>query len=211
VTNAFEDAPHENIARGTIFSLVAVPLGIIVWVILWRFGFVASIVGFGVAFAAMFLYRLGAGTLGRQGAIRIAIVTIVTLLLAFAAGVVSDMLDVWTGETGQDAFSSLLSPEFWDAFQIVLALPGVVSGYLPNFGLALLFGALGCFQLIRSAFREAAAPAAPLTMPTPTSSPSDAPALPPVAGAAQPGPPAPPAPPAAPGSFEEFRDPNFKP
>lgn len=239
MTNAFEDAPVENVARGTVFSLLAIPVGVVAWVVLWRFGFVASIVGFGVAFLAIALYRFGAGVLGRQGAVRVAIVTIVTLLLAFAAGVVSDVLDFWTVQTGQDVFSSLVSPEFWTQLQQILSIPGVAGSYLPNFGLALLFGALGCFQLLRSAFRASAAPAAPVVPPAApdlsnTFSVSDAadathrpvtgteptPAIP--APPVYPAPPAFPSPPDAvrpatpptpsrPGEFEEFRDPNYKP
>ncbi|GAB2465123.1 hypothetical protein HD599_000102 [Conyzicola lurida] len=236
MTNAFEDTPVENVARGTVFSLLAIPVGIVAWVVLWRFGFVASIVGFGVAFLAIALYRFGAGVLGRQGAVRVAIVTIVTLLLAFAAGVVSDVLDFWTAQTGQDVFSSLVSPEFWTQLQQILSIPGVAGSYLPNFGLALLFGALGCFQLLRSAFRAAAAPAAPFVPPVAADplSVSDAggatpqpeavaqptPALP--APPVYPAPPTFPSPPdavrpaapptpARPGEFEEFRDPNYKP
>ena len=150
----------ENIARGTFFALVALPAGVIVWVILWNLGIIASIVGFGVAYAAMFLYRFGSGgALSRTGAVRIALVTIGTLVVAFFAGVVSDVLGVWTTETGNDAMSSLVSPEFWTAFQQVIGLDGVAAGYLPDFGLALLFGAVGCFGLLRRAFRSSKAEA----------------------------------------------------
>jgi len=237
---SFEPAEHqpaENVARGTLFALVAVPAGVIVWVVLWNFGFIASIVGFGVAYAAMFLYRFGSGgVLSRTGALRVALVTIGTLLIAFFGGVVSDVLGVWTAETGEGVLAGLVSPDFWTAFQQIIALDGVAASYLPDFGLALLFGALGCFGLLRRAFRSTApaAPPAPFAATAPVAPPA-APFAPqppaPTAGAdaspnsAQPPvwgpdaaanvtpqhpPAAPPAPPAPPGRFEEFRDPNFK-
>lgn len=214
--------PAENIARGTLFALVAVPAGVIVWVVLWNFGFIASIVGFGVAYAAMFLYRFGSGgVLSRTGAVRVAIVTIGTLLLAFFAGVVSDVLGVWTAETGESAVSSLVSPDFWTAFQSIIGMDGVAASYLPDFGLALLFGLVGCFGLLRRAFRSTAAasvapasPSSPAVPPLPrqpaapewaTDAPQNVtPQHPPAA------PPTPPAAPATPGRFEEFRDPDYK-
>jgi len=187
---SFEPAEHqpaENVARGTLFALVAVPAGVIVWVVLWNFGFIASIVGFGVAYAAMFLYRFGSGgVLSRTGALRVALVTIGTLLIAFFGGVVSDVLGVWTAETGEGVLAGLVSPDFWTAFQQIIALDGVAASYLPDFGLALLFGALGCFGLLRRAFRSTApaVPAAPFAATTP------------VAPSAAPFAPQPPAPPA---------------
>ena len=189
---SFEPAEHqpaENVARGTLFALVAVPAGVIVWVVLWNFGFIASIVGFGVAYAAMFLYRFGSGgVLSRTGALRVALVTIGTLLIAFFGGVVSDVLGVWTAETGEGVLAGLVSPDFWTAFQQIIALDGVAASYLPDFGLALLFGALGCFGLLRRAFRSTApaVPAAPFAATTPVA-PSAAPFAPqppaPTAGA----------------------------
>ena len=188
---SFEPAEHqpaENVARGTLFALVAVPAGVIVWVVLWNFGFIASIVGFGVAYAAMFLYRFGSGgVLSRTGALRVALVTIGTLLIAFFGGVVSDVLGVWTAETGEGVLAGLVSPDFWTAFQQIIALDGVAASYLPDFGLALLFGALGCFGLLRRAFRSTA-PAAPVAPPAPFA--ATAPVAPPAAPFA-PQPPAP--------------------
>jgi hypothetical protein len=188
------DAPRENVARGTVFSLVVIPLGVIAWVVLWNFGFIASLVAFGVAFGAMTLYRIGSGGfLGFNGAVRGTIITVVTLLLAFFGGVVSDMITAWTDGTGGSAIESLVTPEFWTTFQMVLAEPGLVSSYLPDFGLALLFGALGCFSVLRSAFRGGSAPAPSVQPETPE------------AGAAAPDNAAPPAP------FDALEDPRSTP
>lgn len=221
--------PHQpplvNVARGTLFALLAVPVGVIVWVVLWNFGFIASIVAFAVAYLAMFLYRFGSGGfVGTAGAIRITIVTVGTLLLAFFGGIVSDVLGLWSDVTGESPVSGIVSPDFWAGFQAIMAEDGVASGYLPDFGLALLFGALGCFSVIRSAFRSGkavpvdptaafAAPTGPPAVPGPQG--VDAAAGAP--GSPAPGlPPVPPVPsvapdaPAEPGKFDEFRDPNYR-
>ena len=199
--------PHQppvvNVARGTLFALLAVPAGVIVWVVLWNFGFIASIVAFAVAYLAMFLYRFGSGGfIGTAGAIRITVITVGTLLLAFFGGIVSDVLKVWSDVTGESVVSGIVSPDFWAGFQAIIAEDGVASGYLPDFCLALLFGALGCFTVIRSAFRSG------------RTEPVDAAFAPPTAESVSPAAPAAPAPPAAPaepGAFDEFRDPQHKP
>jgi len=172
------ELPAENVQRGTVFALAIVPAGIIVWVLIWSIGFVASIVGFAVAYGAVFLYRLGAGgRIGRSGAIRIAIITIVTMLLAFAAGVYADGVVVYSDATGTGWFESLASPDFWSFMSLILAEPEVLSSYALPFLIALGLSALGCFSVLRAAFSSASAetpavyeypitPAAPTTQPT---------------------------------------------
>ena len=207
--------PIANVARGTLFALLAVPAGVIVWVVLWNFGFIASIVAFAVSYLAMFLYRFGSGGfVGTAGAIRITVITVGTLLLAFFGGVVSDVLGFWSGATGESPVSGLVSPDFWAGFQAILAQDGVAAGYLPDFGLALLFGALGCFSVIRGAFRSARTQPADAAFAPPTGQPvvpaapeaSAAPAAP-----IEPGAPLPPAAPTPPAAHDGSRDPQPKP
>ena len=78
---------RENVGRGAPAALVTVPVGVIAWVIVWGFGFVASIVGFVVALLALRLYLWGAGRISRAGAAVVLLTTTVTLLVAFFAGI----------------------------------------------------------------------------------------------------------------------------
>ena len=150
--------PVAHEARGVLVALLIVPIGVVAWGILWNFGFIASIVGFVVAFGAMFLYRLGAGGLvTRLGAALITAITLVTLVLAFFGGMVLDGLKGFSDATGQAQLSLFFSPQFWDGFFEILNQPGVIGSYAGDFGLALLFGVLGCFGVIRGAFRTASA------------------------------------------------------
>lgn len=160
--------PPENVQRGTVFTLAIIPAGVIVWAVIWSFGFIASLVAFGVALGAVFLYRLGSGgRIGRQGAVSVTLITIVTLLVAFFAGIVVDGLKGFSEATGENWMSLITNPVFWDQLFAILGEDGVLSSYAPNFGLALLFGALGCFSVLRGAFREAAAtPPAAFEYPT---------------------------------------------
>ncbi|CAN5283072.1 hypothetical protein BH11ACT3_BH11ACT3_18580 [soil metagenome] len=133
--------PTENVPRGTIFALAIIPAGIIVWVILWRVGFIASIVSFGVALGAMWLYRFGSGgRVSRTGAIRVTIIVIATILLAFVAGIVSDNPRGYGIAFQNGTFASLV-------------LRAIGFNFV-SFLLALLFGALGCFGVLRQAFQQ---------------------------------------------------------
>ena len=164
---------HE--ARGVLVALLIIPIGIVAWGVLWNFGFIASIVGFVVAFGAMFLYRLGAGQVTRLGAALITAITLITLLLAFFGGIVLDGLKGFSEATGQAQLDLFFTPQFWDGFFVVLNQPGVIGSYAGDFGLALLFGALGCFGVIRSAFKTASAPATPASEVVPQASAADDP------------------------------------
>jgi hypothetical protein len=147
-----------NETRGVLFSLVIIPAGIIVWGILWNFGFIASIVGWGVALGAMYLYRRGTGgRLTKASAILITVITVVTLCLAFFGGIVLDGLQGFSQASGISPFALFFNSQFWSSLFGILGEPGVLGSYTPDFLFALLFGALGCFQVIRSAFREAKA------------------------------------------------------
>jgi hypothetical protein len=138
--------PSENVPRGTITALLIIPAGIIVWTILWSIGFIASIVALGVALGALALYRFGSGgRISRTGAINVTVITIVTILLSFAAGV------VWVN---LDAYMRAL-----DRGRFLPALVGdITSGdYAIQFAIALGLAALGCFSVLRTAFVQTAA------------------------------------------------------
>lgn len=137
--------PSENVQRGTLLALLIVPAGIIAWVLLWSVGFIASIVAFGVAIGAMWLYRLGSGgRISRTGAIRITVITIVTLLLAFVAGMITDQLAAFT--------RAFQAGRFLEFFVINIQLNA--GAYAIPFLMALGFGALGCFSILRNAFQQ---------------------------------------------------------
>lgn len=149
-----DDLPPENVQRGVILSLVAVPAGVVAWTLLWEVGVIASIVGYGVAFLAFVLYRVGSGgRVTRPGAIAITVVTIGTLLLSFFVGLVVDFLGQFTKVAQLSWIDALGQPRFWDLFG------GFVSDNMGHvavsFLLALVFGALGCFSTLRRVFRQA--------------------------------------------------------
>jgi hypothetical protein len=143
--------PSENLQRGVIFSLIALPVGVVAWDILWGVGFVASIVAFGVAYLASRLYRFGCGgRVSRNGAIAIAVVTIGTLIIAFISGFAVDIVGDYSRVTGASIPESLVSGRFWSIVFASMATGQALVQLL----LAALFGALGCFSILRMAFRQ---------------------------------------------------------
>ena len=150
-------APVENVGRGTALALLAVPAGVAVWLILWKLGFIASIVGFGVVWAAVQLYVRGSGGLiSRLGAFIILGIVVVTLLLSFFAGMVYDAAHE-IGEASSlstwEAFRhELFWSTFWDAF------PDALPAYKKDFLFAAGFGALGAFSMLRAVFQQSGRP-----------------------------------------------------
>jgi hypothetical protein len=147
--------PSENVQRGVIFALLVLPVGVVAWDILWSFGFVASIVAFGVAYLAVRLYRFGSGgRVTRSGAIAIAVITIGTLIIAFISGFAVLLIGEYSRISGQSIPEALVSSRFWGIVFAAMADPQSLISLL----LAAVFGALGCFNVLRGAFRQATVP-----------------------------------------------------
>jgi hypothetical protein len=151
--------PPENFVRGSLLALLAIPAGIIVFVLVWNLGFVSAIVGFAVAFAASFLYRFGSG--GRvsiRGAVVVTAITVGTLVLAFLIAIASDISQI----RHESLLESLFGPYL---------LPAVGANGLSAV-LAIVFGLLGCFTVLRTAFQQARGEAASPTLPPPAAPPA---------------------------------------
>ena len=172
-----DSLPSENLQRGVIFALIVLPVGIVAWDVLWSVGFVASIVAYGVAWAAVRLYRIGSGgRLTRSGAIAITVITIATLVLAFVSGFIVDVVQALVKQ-GASVTEALSYPPFGGYVVQAMTQPSSLISLL----LAALFGALGCFSVLRGAFRlsraphglaTSGAPVAPGTAPSPGAQPT---------------------------------------
>jgi len=200
-----DSLPSENLQRGVIFALVALPAGVIAWDILWSVGFIASIVAFGVAYLAFRLYRFGSGgRISRNGAIAVTVITLGTLIIAVISGFAVDVVGLYSQRYGVSIPEALVAPDFWS---IVFGAVTSVQA-LPTLLLAALFGALGCFGTLRAAFRQTRVPAvaqgipgADPTIPAPPAAPSATP------GTVLNGEPLPPAaPPAVPSTADDTGD-----
>lgn len=147
--------PPERVLQGFLLSLVMIPAGIVVWVLIWQLGFISALVAFAVVIGVTFFYRLGSGgRIGKQGLALIIAVTLVTLVLAFLGGVGADLAMF----LGLSPFAALGNAGFWDMFAInVFDNPALWAEYTPTILISLAFAALGTFSVFRSVAQEARA------------------------------------------------------
>ena len=159
MSNVFVPAPQpENVVRGTLFAALIIPAGVILWVVIWNFGVIASLVAFAVAIGTSFLYRFGSrGLIGLTGAVIIAGITVLTLGLGFFAGMVSEVATAFATYLGSDPLSVFTSPNFWDAFAETVNSSEYQAHILPQAGFAVLLGGLGCFSVLRRVFMTSTA------------------------------------------------------
>lgn len=144
--------PAERVGRGLLFALLAIPAGIAVWVLLWQWGFIASIAAFGVAWAALLLYQWGSGgTVSRSGFWVVVGVTGATLVLSFLSGMAWDMATFLELEVA----TAFASSEFWALFQLNLTdNPELWGAYVPDILVSLLLAVLGTFSVFRALAKQ---------------------------------------------------------
>ncbi|MGO4534406.1 hypothetical protein [Leifsonia sp. 2MCAF36] len=145
----------ERVGRGLALALVIIPAGVIAWTILWNVGFIASIVSWGVAVGAVWLYRVGSRARVTRGAFwGIVAIVAVTVVLSFLAGIFTDIVGVASIPFGE----ALTSPDFWQVYaDNVFGNADMWQAYLPQVLFALLFAVLGCFMTFRRLSRESRA------------------------------------------------------
>ncbi len=127
--------------KGVLLALAVVPVTIALWVIVWRTGFIASIVSFVTAYGAIWLYKLGSGgKMTKPAAIILVAIMLVAVALAFLAGMYSDMYDAYVAEfpgagvldadVKEFFFANLQNGELWSAYQsdIIMSLVFVAIG-----------------------------------------------------------------------------------
>jgi hypothetical protein len=148
----------ENVLSGALFAVIALPLGVVVIALLSSINFVASIAGYVIAFAAVWLYRRGSGgVISRVGAWTITGIVLVTLLV----GIWVSLVVSFAGGLGH--LGNLNDPTFWSQFGT--QFPTLVNQNVLFILLIVVFGALGSFRILGRAFATArqSAPPANLT------------------------------------------------
>ena len=136
--------PVEQVGRGILFSLLAIVLGIVLTVIVWQFGFVASITSFAMAWAAVWLYNKGAGAPPRKGTGGLIVVILAGAVLCLVAAIVSDAFMVFSHEYPGAPMGDLLA-----ASLSVLGEGDVWSAYGGTIVMFLVFAGLGIFSTLR--------------------------------------------------------------
>ena len=180
----------ENVGRGTLFALGAIPVAIVAFAIVGAIGFISGIVAVVIPSIAGWLYVKGAGApLTRKGWAPFILVSAAAIILGTLAGIAGSTYQAYSSVGG-----SGLTPVFWTTFGKAITNGGVDLAFAVLIGVGL--GAAGIVGVVRGAGKFAGANTnrvAAQQPVTPVAYPTDAPAAP----TAQ-TPVAPPAPPAAP-------------
>jgi hypothetical protein len=138
--------PAENALKGTLFSLLIIPAGVFAWGLVAAFGYISWIVGAGIVFGALALYRYGSG--GRVsfgGAARVSVVMLITLALSFIAGFVVPQWAYFSRAIGVGRF-----------FEGLAAVLGRVGGGAAIDVIAVLvFAVIGIVVAFRTASKQA--------------------------------------------------------
>jgi hypothetical protein len=148
MTGSTTQPQPENVIGGGLLALLAIPVGVIALTLLWSIGFIASIVGFLVAFSAVWLYRRGSGgVISRVGAWTITAIVVASLAFGLWVAIVVDFAQ------GLGHLSNIGLADFWPQFN--RDFPDVVNSNVLSIVLVFVFGALGSFRILGRAFATA--------------------------------------------------------
>jgi lysylphosphatidylglycerol synthetase-like protein (DUF2156 family) len=134
---------REQVALGLAAALVAVVLGAVLTVVVWRAGFVASITSFVLAAGAVALYTKAAGSAPRKGLLPLILLIIAGVVLSFLAIVGSDLADYYDhfAPAGSMSKAAFIRGHLVDA--------DVLGSYGKEIGMFALFAGLGLFSTLR--------------------------------------------------------------
>lgn len=134
----------ERVVRGLALAAVGVLAGIIVTVVIWRAGFIASITSFGLAWAAGWLYSRGAGAAPRKGAVPLVALIVIGVALALLVSVASDIWFFWA-----EAYPDASTAELIEVVRHYLFVGEIWSDLGVNLAFFVAFAALGTFSIMR--------------------------------------------------------------
>jgi hypothetical protein len=148
--------PTENTVRGSLLALLVVPVGIFVYCLIASVGIVASIVSYGVALGAVWLYQRGAGGfISRAGAWVITVIIVGTIALSLYVNyiyvVAGALAKALPGTFGSTWWAALNSPGFWPFFNEHIG--AVVQASALNIVLSVVLGILGAYRTLMRVFR----------------------------------------------------------
>lgn len=134
--------------RGLALALLVVPIGVAMWVFLWQFGFIASVVAWGIAAGAVWLYRQGASQdVTKAVAPYVLAIIFLGVIAAFLGGMTSDAWAAYnTEEIG--GTGSIFSADFISFFTSNLASAELWQGYIVDILISLGFAVLGAGGVI---------------------------------------------------------------
>lgn len=143
-----------RIRNGLLLASLSIPVGIVLWVILWNYGFMASFVAFAIAWLAVYLYKLGAKKdVSKQSAPYLLAIILVGIVLSFLGGMALDAVRFYVEGTDQSLLQAIVTADFWAFFAgNIFGNAELWSSYAVDIIIALAFGVLGCFSIVKYMF-----------------------------------------------------------
>jgi hypothetical protein len=137
-----EENPIERVGRGLGIASVAIVAGIVLTVVIWRLGYVASISSFLLAAGATYAYTWAAGAAPRKGAVPLILFIVLGVIVGFLTMVASDALKAYD-ELG------VLGVSKWSFVRQMVFNTEVLRSYAGDMLFYFGFAALGIFGTLR--------------------------------------------------------------
>lgn len=143
--------PKENFLLGLLGAVLGALIGGVAIILFDRLGFVASVSGFIMAYAALWLYQKFAKGLSTKGIIACIVIVILTTLLAENIACSIQIVEEFKSDYG-------ITVSFGEIFGNLYKLIGeeVIDGgaYATSLVMVYAFTALGAFSVIRTSFSQ---------------------------------------------------------
>lgn len=131
---------NENVQKGILGAVIGCLLGGVAWVVVGYFGYMAYLVGLLIVFLGAKGYEIGAGTLSKKGLYIVAILSILTALIATYIGWVNFLVfDYNTFFNLSGANQVTMFEMFPVTHEVIFADPSLSSAFWGEMGLALFF------------------------------------------------------------------------
>lgn len=137
-----------SLGKGILGAVIGAALGGVVWVLIYRVGYIAAVGGLALVFGALKGYELLGGRLDKKGA---AASVAVSVLMMFAAMMVSygwELYDIYAADGFTFLDCVMAAPT------AVFHFPDVGASFAMECVIGLLFIGLGGFSTIRAAYRK---------------------------------------------------------
>ncbi len=146
--------PKLNYVKGALYAIGGPIVGIVLWIIIWEMGFIASIATFAMAWLTVWLYKKGAGGIDRPSLYIILFYIVIGIVLSILSGMAADMLDYLVAEAdevqGMSKWDILQTEGYWAMLWDNLAHNSALwKEYTSSIIFAVGLGALGVFGTVR--------------------------------------------------------------
>lgn len=155
ITEATAQKPISKSQRrkGLLVAGLAIPAGIIAWDILWNFGFIASIVSYGIAWAAIKLYTKGSSSAPDKEVAKILLgIIILGVTLSFLSGMAMDAQLSYSDQMHVSAIQAYTRGDFWIFYLTNLSYTDIWSQYVGDILVSLVFATLGSYGIVKDLF-----------------------------------------------------------